>query len=409
MFIRYIIVTVVAVARFEASGAFVVAPTTTTTSFSDRALTLSSLHSSSVPVQETFTSATDPTLASQNTIGNIVFLIPSEGADTKQTQFGTKSPVECPSILDAVTHLSRKASWFSDGMVEASIVNVPTVENKENVEETRALLMNANALIAFGLSSKSDVDYAAEIFESRRQSNDASLKSRQCQFAIDCNDTTNLVSTVSSFDESNPSLLSTLPWTADASALRMQEQMTGLFDRYTSDDFTVALMLFFNQYSGHEIDWVKHSIDATWEKGPIQNAKEFYSMIDKCGDCITACIQDETCKTCLDALNAVDTRDQVTSYRTIVSYESELLRDFSLCILQKNNIFECDATVPTVPKVTPIATWRGKPLTFEAARSILVGHLDDESAPEVGCVVSLVEREMGSDCLTMCSNLILHL
>jgi hypothetical protein len=163
----------------------------------------------------------------------------------------------------------------------------------------------------------------------------------------------------------------------------MHDQMLGLFDRWTSDDFTVALLLFFNQFSGSEIEWVKHSIDATWEKGPIRNAKEFYAMISKCGDCITNCIADENCKACLDALNAVDTRDQVMSYRTVVSYESELLRDFSLCILQKNNIFGCDATIPTAPKVEPISTWRGKPLTFEAARSILVGHLDDEAAPEV--------------------------
>jgi hypothetical protein len=54
-----------------------------------------------------------------------------------------------------------------------------------------------------------------------------------------------------------------------------------------------------------------------------------------------------------------------------------------LCILQKNNIFGCDAAIPTIPKVTPISKWRGNPLTSKAARSILVAHLDDEAAPEV--------------------------
>jgi hypothetical protein len=105
-------------------------------------------------------------------------------------------------------------------------------------------------------------------------------------------------------------------------------------------------------------------------------------MVTKCGDCITECVQDEQCKECLDALTAVDTRDQVASYRTLVSYESELLRNFSFCILQKNNIFNCEAKIPEFPKVTPMQTFRGKPLTSEVARGILVGHLDDEIALE---------------------------
>jgi hypothetical protein len=37
-----------------------------------------------------------------------------------------------------------------------------------------------------------------------------------------------------------------------------------------------------------------------------------------------------------------------------------------------------------MPKVKPIKYWRGKDLTQIAARSILVGHLDDESAPVGG-------------------------
>ena len=138
-------------------------------------------------------------------------------------------------------------------------------------------------------------------------------------------------------------------------------------------------MIFFNQYCG-SIDWVKYSIDATWEKGPVENAKEFYSMITKCGDCITKCLADEKCKKCLDELTEVDTRDQVASYRTIVSYESELLKDFSFCILQKNNIFGCKVEIPTMPIVKPLKIFQGEELTKEMAKRILVGHLDDPIA-----------------------------
>ena len=50
-------------------------------------------------------------------------------------------------------------------------------------------------------------------------------------------------------------------------------------------------------------------------------------------------------------LNAVDLRDQVGSYRVIVSYETELLEAFSLCILQQHNCFNCDAKILTRPNV----------------------------------------------------------
>ena len=329
----------------------------------------------STPVQD----ATDLDIETNKVIGNIVFLLPSENADTVQTKFGLKSPVECPSLLEAASHLANKANWFSDGLIEATILNVP--KDTKELEDTTIRLLDVDALIAFGLTSVSDLDFCSSVFERRRQ-RDSSLRSRQCQFALEC--AKSLPSTVGPFDEARPSLWSkVLPWTRGATGRRLHDQMLGLFNRWTSDDVVVAIVLFFNQFSGSEIDWVKHSIDATWEKGLARNVQEFFDMFTKCGDCITKCLADEKCKECLTALTAVDSRDQVTSYKTIVSYESELLRDFSFCILEKNNIFRCDATIPTIPKVTPISKWRGKPLTSEDARRILVAHLDDEAAPEV--------------------------
>lgn len=329
----------------------------------------------SAPVQD----STELEMETNKVIGNIVFLLPSENADTIQTKFGRKSPVECPSLLEAASHLAKKANWFSDGSVEAMIMNVP--KNPEDVEDMTVRLLDVDALIAFGLSSDFDLDFCENVFEARRQ-REPSLRTRQCQFSLEC--AKSLPSTVGPYDEVRPSLRSKLlPWTRGATGRRLHDQMLGLFNRWTSDDFTVALVLFFNQFSGFEIDWVKHSIDATWEKGPVRNAQEIYDMVTKCGDCITKCLADEKCKECITALTAVDTRDQVMSYRTIVSYESELLRDFSFCILEKNNIFRCDATIPKIPKVSPISKWRGKVLTSEDARRILVAHLDDEAAPEV--------------------------
>jgi len=86
-----------------------------------------------------------------------------------------------------------------------------------------------------------------------------------------------------------------------------------------------------------------------------------------------AILDTDQCRVCLDALTAIDTRDQVASRRSIVSYESELLKIFSFCILQKNNIFNCDAKIPEYPKVPVMSTFRGKPLTKDVARGSYVG------------------------------------
>jgi len=301
-------------------------------------------------------------------IGSITIVLPSD--KNAVSKYGSKSPVENPSYVDAAVHLANKLGWFSDGTLKVNVMHANEILGNDQ------LVIKADALIAMGLSTKEDLNSIKSVFEERRHSNNL----KQCQFALDCAE--KLPSIVGPYDEVEPSLASTiLPWTQDATGCRMHEQMMELFDRWTTDDFAVALLVFFDQFIA-EIPWVKHSIDATWEKGPIRNAQELYSMVSKCGNCIRKCLNDDDCKKCIKALNAVDTRDQVASYRTIVSYESELLKDFSYCILSKNNIFGCSADIPRLPKVVPISSWRGEPLTTEAAQGLLVGHLDDNAAPE---------------------------
>ncbi|KAG7342339.1 hypothetical protein IV203_007432 [Nitzschia inconspicua] len=342
-------------------------------------------------LHSTFTTSTetkqdnniDKTQVSDRYIGSIAFLLPSgDDAVTKPSKFGIHSPVERPSYLQAAKHLASKAGWFSDDQVTTTIVTAPN--DGDDTTKIRDTLEDANILIAMGLSKPTDMKFAESIFHNRQQQTSEERFSK-CQFALDCDESSGQLSTlVGPFDKqtarTNPSLL--FPWTDAASGQRFDEQMEGLFDRWTSDDFTVALMLFLNRFSGSPVNWVKDSADATWEKGPIRNAQELYQMATKCGDCLAKCLQDETCKTCLEKLTELDTRDQAASYRTIVSYESEALKDFSFCVFQKHNVFQCEATIPTIPKVTPMTKWRGSELTEGVARSLLIGHLDDDNAPE---------------------------
>ena len=103
---------------------------------------------------------------------------------------------------------------------------------------------------------------------------------------------------------------------------------------------------------------VASDINPSWEKGVVRNIQEFKTMADCCGPQIAAALSDPKTKSAIDALNAVDLRDQVGSYRVIVSNETPQLEEFSLCILQQNNCFQSDAPILTEPKVPVLTAWR---------------------------------------------------
>jgi hypothetical protein len=315
------------------------------------------------------------------TIGKIVFLL-SAYASEESSQFGSSSPVDTPSFLEAAQQIAEKTYYYADGLIDYDVMMIAD-DGKSSSQ--RLQLLDADMVIAMGLRTESDLTIARELFEERREHarNNNNNQRQWCHFAVDC--AQELPALVGPYDLIKPSIRSQIvPWSTDATGRRMHDQMRDLFQRYTSDDFCYALVLFLNQFSGHPIDWVRYRTDASWEKGPVQNVKEFYAMIRECGDCITPCIRDPQCRECLGKLARIDPRDQATSYRTLVSYESDLLTKFSLCVFTKKNIFQCDAKIPTLPKVQPMTTWRGKALTEADARALLVAHLDDPAAPEGG-------------------------
>jgi hypothetical protein len=241
------------------------------------------LQSASIDTYSTSQSVDDTEVskdARKRCIGTIAFLLPSgDDAINKKSKFGIHSPVERPSYLQAAKHLASKATWFSEDEVTTTIVTVP--KDGDDATNVRFTLENADILIALGLSTKADLEFAQSVFQQRKQQSREERFSK-CQFALDCENTSGveMPTIVGPYDKetasTNPSLL--FPWTDASSGQRFDEQMEGLFNRWTSDDFTVALMLFLNRFSGFPVNWVKDSADATWEKGPVRNAQEFYQM-----------------------------------------------------------------------------------------------------------------------------------
>jgi len=166
-----------------------------------------------------------------------------------------------------------------------------------------------------------------------------------------------------------------LPWTETASRARLLAQSEKLLDRGSSEDALFAA-LFLVHALARPVAVVASDINPSWEKGVVRNAQEFKTMADCCGPEIFAALSDPQTKSAIDALNAVDLRDQVGSYRVIVSNETPQLEEFSLCILQQNNCFQSDAPILSEPRVPVMTSWRGRPVDDAAARSIFVGHLD---------------------------------
>ncbi|EFN53021.1 hypothetical protein CHLNCDRAFT_26298, partial [Chlorella variabilis] len=156
-----------------------------------------------------------------------------------------------------------------------------------------------------------------------------------------------------------------------------------LYQRTSSDDFLFIFLVLANSYI-KEVPAVAMSF-----KQKNAGVEELKCMLGKCGGQIFRCVTDATCKTALDCLQGCEFNDQaggsaggmVCSYRCITSYESRLLEEFSLCIIQKHNCFGLSADIPMVPDPAPMTSWAGQPLTHELAEDIFIGWLVGVTGP----------------------------
>ena len=169
---------------------------------------------------------------------SLVLVVPETDAPSR---FGSSSPVENPSIHEAARHLGVKCGYFTNNELDVSIAVAKDL-NKQH--ET------CDVMIAMGIQDATEAQAAQQVFESRIKQGNAQL----CQFGVDC--ALQLPSLVGPYAPTAPPLLRLLPWTTAATGMRMHEQMRDLLDRFTTDDFCYAVVLFVNQFV-QPVDWVK--------------------------------------------------------------------------------------------------------------------------------------------------------
>ncbi|GLI62480.1 hypothetical protein VaNZ11_005111 [Volvox africanus] len=160
-----------------------------------------------------------------------------------------------------------------------------------------------------------------------------------------------------------------LPWTPDGKGLEVWDTVQQLLRRHDSDNFLFVYLVLVNQF----VTTVRQVAETT--KG--FDLQSIICMAKNCGSKVVGCVQDTTCKSVLDCLQACSFNDQVCQYRCIVSYESPLLEQFSLCILQLHNCRNLDAKPPLLPDPAPMPSFRGVPLTHGTAEELFFGWLDE--------------------------------
>ena len=305
-----------------------------------------------------------PATAPTGRSASIVFVTPA--SPLSRSPFGATSPAPGPAWTEVASHLTARLPGF-DERISASVV----------AENEISSLASADLVICLGVSSA-----AAPAL--RKSIGSTALLTYGCEADVTALQQVGSYSVGAEGADAATQAVqaTTMPWADVARGKRLVEQCTDLFSRNSSEDMLYAIFFVLHAFV-IEMPIVKYTVNPTWEKGGLQNAKEFLSMCDKCGDKIGSAILDPETKATIDLLNACDMRDQVGSYRVIVSYETPLLEEFSLCILQQNNCFECDAAILDTPRVPLLGQWRGEPVDDASARQIFIGHFDcAESHPE---------------------------
>ena len=297
---------------------------------------------------------------------SVVFVVP-DAATNKPSPFGATSPSPKPTWHAVASHLATRLPGFDD-RIRSTVVT-------EHELATASNSAAADVYIALGLSATSAPALTA-------LSADASAL-----VTYDCEDAVSSLTFVGEYSPSASGVdaalqtvqASAAPWAGVARGKRLAEQADLLLSRHSSEDLLYSIFFILHEYV-LELDLVKYTVNPTWEKGPLKNAAEFASMCTKCGDKIATALTDPETKATIDLLNACDMRDQVGSYRVIVSYETPQLEDFSLCILQQNNCFGCDAKIIETPRVPLLQKWRGEAVDEKASRQLFIGHFDCEEA-----------------------------
>ncbi|XP_076931345.1 uncharacterized protein LOC143596459 [Bidens hawaiensis] len=267
---------------------------------------------------------------------------------------GAVSPLNSASWLDVMLHTAERLKWIDDKYeMQVFTDNIP--KSNPNVESIQKVLSTANILLIVSVTKPESVGwiqtYSQNIpniicFDSSPQ-----LENKLGGSLVQVEQKSSI------FSQFNKKAKETI---------ELAETVSEAWIRHNSDDIRFCILIIINAYI-KPVSVLKNL--------RAQGFSTLNCMIKNCGPQVLNCLLDPNCRKALQCLNQCSPVDQVCNYKCIASYESPILEQFSLCVLQKHNCLDLDAKIPEKPYVPPMVSFRDNILSHETAEDLFIGWL----------------------------------
>ncbi|XP_024996513.1 violaxanthin de-epoxidase, chloroplastic [Cynara cardunculus var. scolymus] len=249
---------------------------------------------------------------------------------------GALSPLKSASWLDVMIHTAERLKWVDD-QYDMLVFTDNISDSNQNLQRE---LTTSNILLVVSVTNPEPVEWIQRYSQK--------------------------IPNVVCFD-SSPALQNKLGGSlVNKKTKETAKTISESWIRYNSDDIRFCLLLIINSYI-KPVPILKNL--------RAQGFSTLNCMVKNCGIQVLNCLLDPNCRKALQCLNECSPVDQVCNYQCIASYESPILEEFSLCVLQKHNCLDLDAKIPEKPFVPPMVKFQGEPLSHEIAEDLFVGWL----------------------------------
>nr|AVT56388.1 VDE1 [Tagetes erecta] len=267
---------------------------------------------------------------------------------------GAISPLKSAPWIDVMSHTAERLKWIDD-KYEMLVFTDNIHDLNPNAQNLQKVLTTANILLIVSVTKDESVEWIK-----RYSQNIPNVICFDSSPALENKLGGSFVSV-----GNKGSLFSKLN-KKTKETLELAETISEAWIRHNSDDIRFCLLIIINAYI-KPVPVLKNL--------RAQGFSTLNCMVKNCGRQVMNCLLDPNCRKALQCLNQCSPVDQVCNYKCIASYESPILEEFSLCVLQKHNCLDLDAKIPEKPNVTPMVNFRDQILSHDMAEDLFVGWL----------------------------------
>ncbi|CAH1429470.1 unnamed protein product [Lactuca virosa] len=268
---------------------------------------------------------------------------------------GAVSPLKSASWLDVMLHTANRLKWVDEDH-EMRVFTDNISDSNTSVENLERALTSANLLLIVSVTKPDPVKWIQPY-----------IQKIQNVFCFDSSPALqNKLGGSFVPKEKNNNIFNRISNKKTNETIELAQTISEAWIRNNSDDIRFCLLVIINSY-------IKPV--AILKNLRAQGFSTLNCMVKNCGRQVLNCLLDPDCRKALECLNQCSPVDQVCNYQCIASYESPILEEFSLCVLQKHNCLDLDAKIPEKPLVPPMVNFRGEILSHEMAEDLFVGWL----------------------------------